>query len=114
MPNDVDDANVAIEASGIYGLWLAVTNLSVAELAKDPSRGAADFLYDPENEFFDLVSEGLGYDSDWLRNRIRQRYPGSRRWRRLDDLPLPPPVGRVAPPGCDLGHSGKCVSSDSA
>ncbi|MBP7766586.1 MAG: hypothetical protein KA113_15470 [Syntrophaceae bacterium] len=57
--------------SGVYGLWLRVFVLSVKEIRRGYGDTAAQaFLYDPENEFFDYVSEFLGYEPAAMRERI--------------------------------------------
>jgi len=59
--------------SGVYGLWLRVFVLSVKEIQRGYGDTAAQaFLYDTENEFFDFVSDYLGYEPDAMRERIRK------------------------------------------
>ena len=76
MNNEIDlDAVLDCESSlksGVYGLWLRVFTMSFFELQNGRwPAGAESFLFDPENPFFDFVADGLGYESDNLRNRIR-------------------------------------------
>ena len=62
--------------SGIYGLWLHVLYVSVIEYlhANKFSQVAAEsFLFDPENVFFDYVSDSMGYEPDVLRERIKKQ-----------------------------------------
>lgn len=62
---------------GVYGLWLRVFVLSVKEIRRGYGDTAARaFLYDPENVFFDYVSECLGYEPDAMRERIRKSSKG--------------------------------------
>ena len=65
--------------SGAYGLWLHVLYISVIEYLhanKFSSIAAESFLFDPENVFFDYVSECLGYEPDAMRERIRKSSKG--------------------------------------
>jgi len=59
--------------TGEYGLWLRVFIISVFEIRSGRWNTAAkDFLFDPENEFFDYVSDCLGYDPEAMRARIKR------------------------------------------
>ena len=71
---DIDDLlETPAFRSGVYGLWLHVFLISVLELKRGGYDTAAQaFLFDPDNEFFDYVSECLGYDPDAMRERIRK------------------------------------------
>jgi len=64
--------------SGIFALWLRVFILSVKEIqrGRHSDTAAQAFLFDPENEFFDYVSECLGYEPDAMRERIRKSSKG--------------------------------------
>jgi hypothetical protein len=48
--------------------------ISVLELrrGRHSDTAAQAFLFDPDNEFFDYVSESLGYEPDALRQRIKK------------------------------------------
>jgi hypothetical protein len=59
-----------LSASGIYGLWLRVTCLSVLYFLKYQSASAKDFIFDEENIFFNFVCENMGFDPDTLRQKI--------------------------------------------
>lgn len=61
--------------SGAYGLWLRVLYISVREYLhanKFSSIAAESFLFDPENVFFDYVSDSMGYEPQALRQRIKK------------------------------------------
>ena len=69
---NLDDPNTK---SGVYGLWLHVLCVSVCEYLhanKFSQVAAQDFLFDPENVFFDYVSDSMGYEPDALRQRIKK------------------------------------------
>ena len=69
---NLDDPNAK---SGVYGLWLHVLYISVCEYLhanKFSQVAAQDFLFDPENVFFDYVSDSMGYEPDALRQRIKK------------------------------------------
>ena len=58
------------------GLWLHVLYISVIEYLhanKFSSIAAESFLFDPENVFFDYVSDSMGYEPDALRERIKKQ-----------------------------------------
>ena len=69
---NLDDPNTK---SGVYGLWLHVLCVSVCEYLhanKFSSIAAESFLFDPENVFFDYVSDSMGYEPQALRERIKK------------------------------------------
>ena len=69
---NLDDPNTK---SGVYGLWLHVLCISVCEYLhanKFSSIAAESFLFDPENVFFDYVSDSMGYEPQALRERIKK------------------------------------------
>ena len=54
-----------------YFLWLHVTLDAVETLKRyGYNKASSDFLFDPENQFFILVCDELGYSPDILRTRI--------------------------------------------
>jgi len=59
--------------SGEYGLWLAVVTNAVLHLLQYRSELARQFIFDPENPFFQMVCERLGYDAAAVREQIRAR-----------------------------------------
>lgn len=67
---DPDSLPDDLPQDGIYGLWLRVTTDAVIHLLKYRSNIARDFLFDPDNPFFQLVCDELGYDPAALRERI--------------------------------------------
>ena len=70
---NLDDPNAK---SGVFGLWLHVLYISVIEYLhanKFSSIAAESFLFDPENVFFDYVSDSMGYEPDALRQRIKKQ-----------------------------------------
>ena len=70
---NLDDPNTK---SGVYGLWLHVLYISVCEYLhanKFSQVAAQDFLFDPENVFFDYVSDSMGYEPEALRQRIKKQ-----------------------------------------
>ena len=69
---NLDDPNAK---SGVYGLWLHVLCISVYEYLhanKFTQVAAESFLFDPENVFFDYVSDSMGYEPQALRQRIKK------------------------------------------
>ena len=59
--------------SGVNGLWLHVFLISVLELKRGGYDTAAQaFLFDPDNEFFNYVSECLGYEPDAMRKLVKK------------------------------------------
>ncbi len=58
--------------SGEFGLWLKVFSLSFLELQKGRFTGSAakEFLFDPENPFFDYIAGELGYEAADFREKI--------------------------------------------
>jgi hypothetical protein len=69
---NLDDPNTK---SGVYGLRLHVLYISVCEYLhadKFSSIAAESFLFDPENVFFDWVSDSMGYEPQALRQRIKK------------------------------------------
>ncbi|PKN88860.1 MAG: hypothetical protein CVU51_03015 [Deltaproteobacteria bacterium HGW-Deltaproteobacteria-1] len=69
---NLDDPNAK---SGVYGLWLHVLCISVCEYLhadKFTQVAAESFLFDPENVFFDYVSDSMGYEPQALRQRIKK------------------------------------------
>lgn len=69
---NLDDPNAK---SGVYGLWLHVLCISVCEYLhadKFSQVAAESFLFDPENVFFDYVSDSMGYEPQALRQRIKK------------------------------------------
>ena len=69
---NLDDPNTK---SCVYGLWLHVLYISVCEYLhanKFSSIAAESFLFDPENVFFDYVSDSMGYEPQALRERIKK------------------------------------------
>ena len=76
---DIDNLFESLPLPGIYGLWLRIFALSVNELQRVYGDTAAQaFLYDPDNQFFDYVSERLGYEPAAMRERIRKTAGGRR------------------------------------
>jgi len=70
---NLDDPNAK---SGVFGLWLHILYISVCEYLhsdKFSSIAAESFLFDPENVFFDYVSDSMGYEPDALRERIKKQ-----------------------------------------
>jgi len=63
----------AVPHDGVYRLWLAVfiSSFLILRNGKDGAGPARSFLFG-ENPFFDLVADGLGYDPDALRERIKR------------------------------------------
>ena len=62
---------------GIYGLWLHVLYLSVCEYLhadKFSQVAAEDFLFDPQNLFFDFVADSMEYEPQALRGAIKKSY----------------------------------------
>jgi len=58
--------------SGVYGLWLRVTCDAYNNLFLYGTESAEDFIFDRNNQFFDMVADQLNYEPDTLRKRIRQ------------------------------------------
>ena len=60
--------------SGEYRLWLRVTLNAIDEYlhSKFSSKLAENFLFDVDNQFFEMVAESLGYEPEALRQRIRK------------------------------------------
>ncbi len=59
---------------GEFGLWLRIFCQSFFELKEGrvSTQAAEDFLFDPENVFFDYVAGELGFDPEGFRERIRE------------------------------------------
>ncbi len=58
---------------GEYALWLRVTRLSVWEFKNKRFNDAAKgFLFDRNNPFFEAVCDGLGYEPEAIRERLRR------------------------------------------
>lgn len=59
---------------GVYRLWLQVFLSAFFALknGNDYAKGARGFLFDEENQFFQLVADELGYEPSGLRERIRK------------------------------------------
>jgi hypothetical protein len=56
---------------GVYGLWLRVTTDAVVSYLEYRSERARQFIFDPENQFFQMVCEQMGYETDAFRERIK-------------------------------------------
>lgn len=71
---DTDHIPDEPEHGGAYGLWLRVMYLSVLELQEGrfSTHRAEEFLFDPENIFFDFVAGKLGLGPEGMRERIRK------------------------------------------
>ena len=72
---DIDYLDDPEAKSGVYGLWLRVFFISVFEYLQGhrfSQVAAEDFLFDPENVFFDYVSDAMGYEPQALRQRIKK------------------------------------------
>jgi hypothetical protein len=67
--NDLNTED-ALPQSGIYGLWLRVTSLSIVYFLKYQNELARDFIFDETNVFFDLVCEQMGYEPRQVRRMI--------------------------------------------
>jgi len=61
------------ETGGVYRLWLAVMTDAVETLQDGRfwTKGAEEFLFDPENQFFNYVCHVLEQDPDAIRERIK-------------------------------------------
>lgn len=59
-----------------YRLWLAVTLDAIHFLlnSRFPTTLSESFLFDPDNDFFNFVADGLGYSPDGLRERIKKAW----------------------------------------
>jgi hypothetical protein len=79
IQQDGGDAQKDEEIGGEYGLWLRVLVLSVLELRgrRFSASGVKDFIFDPENPFFEFVAGELGFSPEGLRERIREAVKGS-------------------------------------
>lgn len=72
---DIDYLDDPEAKSGVYGLWLRVFFISVTEYLqadKFSQVAAESFLFDPQNLFFDFVSDAMGYEPQALRERIKK------------------------------------------
>jgi hypothetical protein len=58
--------------SGIFELWASVTLDALRTLRNQGAYmgQALSWIKDPENEFFNMVCEGMGYEPSTLRKRI--------------------------------------------
>ena len=68
-----DPPDEVLMASGVYGLWLTVTLLSVQHFLKYRTHSSKEFIFDEENFFFDFVMDELGLDPELARRRISRQ-----------------------------------------
>jgi len=59
---------------GIYGLWLRVTCDACDNFINYRTTSAASFLFDRNNQFFDMVADQLEFEPDALRKKIKQAF----------------------------------------
>jgi hypothetical protein len=60
--------------SGIYGLWLQVTCEACKNFIRYRGTLAESFLFDRDNQFFDMVADQLNFEPDALRKGIRHEF----------------------------------------
>jgi hypothetical protein len=78
---NLDDPNaksgvLQIRQIADFVMMFKTLNISVCEYLhanKFSQVAAQDFLFDPENVFFDYVSDSMGYEPDALRERIKKQ-----------------------------------------
>ncbi|MGA2331549.1 MAG: hypothetical protein ABSG75_07300 [Syntrophales bacterium] len=66
-----DSDDEALPVSGVYGLWLKVTLLSVLHCLKYRTC-SGQFIFDRDNIFFDFVCDELGLDPERARQKIKE------------------------------------------